>query len=152
MNATGRKLDKGGVRGVGPDEACLLDDDMYAEIIVDSLAIHVKPDMQKLITVADFGITDYSSWAYDYLLTRRPLFLYAPDLKKYNDSRGFYYPLETTPFPISESNEQLQQAILSLDIEKYQAACDAFLAEKGCVEDGHAAERVVDKIEELLEL
>ena len=49
MNATGRKLDKGGVRGVGPDEACLLDDDMYAEIIVDSLAIHVKPDMQKLI-------------------------------------------------------------------------------------------------------
>lgn len=110
------------------------------------------PNMQKLIAVADAGITDYSSWAYDYLLTRRPLFLYAPDLKKYNDSRGFYYPLETTPFPISESNEQLQQAILSLDIEKYQAAYDAFLAEKGCVEDGHAAERVVDKIEELLEL
>lgn len=49
MNATGRKADKGGVRGVGPDEACLLDDDMYAEIICDSLAIHVKPDMIKLI-------------------------------------------------------------------------------------------------------
>lgn len=49
MNATGRINDKGGVRGVGPDEACLLDDDMYAEIICDSLAIHVKPDMIKLI-------------------------------------------------------------------------------------------------------
>lgn len=37
-----------GIRDVGPDEACLLDDDMYAEVIVDSLGIHVKPDMLRL--------------------------------------------------------------------------------------------------------
>ena len=110
------------------------------------------PDMQKLLAVADAGITDYSSWAYDYMLTRRPLFLYAPDLEKYKDDRGFYYPLETTPFPISENNKQLQQSILNLDEAKYLADCEAFLQDKGCVEDGHAAERVVDKIEELLAL
>ncbi len=110
------------------------------------------PDMQKLIAVADAGITDYSSWAYDYMLTRRPLFLYAPDLEKYKDDRGFYYPLETTPFPISENNEQLQQSILDLDTAKYLANCESFLQEKGCVEDGHAAKRVVDKIEKLLAL
>ena len=28
-------------------EKCFLDDDIYAEIICDSLAIHVKPDMIK---------------------------------------------------------------------------------------------------------
>ena len=28
-------------------------------------------------THLDAGITDYSSWAYDYVLTRRPLFIYA---------------------------------------------------------------------------
>lgn len=110
----------------------------------------IFPDMQKLLAVADAGITDYSSWAYDYMLTRRPLFLYAPDLEKYKDDRGFYYPLETTPFPISENNEQLQQSILNLDTEKYLADCEAFLQDKGCVEDGHAAERVVDKIVELM--
>jgi CDP-glycerol glycerophosphotransferase len=109
-------------------------------------------DMQKLLAVADAGITDYSSWAYDYLLTRRPLFLYAPDLEKYKGGRGFYYPLETTPFPISENNEQLQQSILNLDTEKYLADCEAFLQDKGCVENGHAAERVVDKIVELMNL
>lgn len=49
-NATGRVNESGGVRGVGPDEACFLDDDMYAEIICDSMAIHVKPDMINLIT------------------------------------------------------------------------------------------------------
>ena len=31
-------------------------------------------DMQELLAVADAGITDYSSWAYDYILTGRPLF------------------------------------------------------------------------------
>lgn len=38
-----------GTRNCGPDEACLYDPDMYAEIISDSLAIHVHPDMQRLI-------------------------------------------------------------------------------------------------------
>lgn len=49
MNATGRIGESGGVRGLGPDEACLLDDEVYAELISDSLAIHVAPDMQKLV-------------------------------------------------------------------------------------------------------
>lgn len=49
MNATGRVNEGGGVRGAGPDEACLLDDAMYAELISDSMAIHVNPDIQKLL-------------------------------------------------------------------------------------------------------
>ena len=49
MNATGRHSDWLGTRGSGPDEACLLDRDMYAELISDSLAVHVNPDLQKLI-------------------------------------------------------------------------------------------------------
>jgi len=49
MNATGRHSDFLGTRGSGPDEACLLDSDMYAELISDSLAVHVNADLQKLI-------------------------------------------------------------------------------------------------------
>lgn len=49
MNATGRVGESGGVRGVGPDEYCLMHDDMYAELICDSLAIHVPAFLQKLI-------------------------------------------------------------------------------------------------------
>ena len=48
-NATGRVNEGGGCRGTGPDEYCYLDDEMYAEMISDSFAIHVKPDIQKLI-------------------------------------------------------------------------------------------------------
>ena len=49
MNATGRPATLKGTRSCGPDEACMLDDDMYAEMISDSLAIHVHPNMQKLL-------------------------------------------------------------------------------------------------------
>lgn len=38
-----------GIRDVGPDEACLYDDDMYAELICDSRGIHVKPHMMRMV-------------------------------------------------------------------------------------------------------
>lgn len=48
-NATGRVNESGGIRGCGPDEYCFKERDMYAELISDSCAIHVKPDMQQQI-------------------------------------------------------------------------------------------------------
>ena len=48
-NATGRRPTANGTRSCGPDEACFLDDDMYAEVICDSQGIHVHPDMLQLI-------------------------------------------------------------------------------------------------------
>ena len=38
-----------GTRGVGPDEACLYDDDIYAELICDSQGIHVRPHMLRMV-------------------------------------------------------------------------------------------------------
>ena len=49
MNATGRRNHCAGVRSCGPDEACFLDDEMYAEVICDSLGVHVEPDLLRLI-------------------------------------------------------------------------------------------------------
>ena len=48
-NATGRVNDAGGIRGTGPDEYCLEDPEVYTEMISDSCAIHVRPQMQRLI-------------------------------------------------------------------------------------------------------
>lgn len=106
------------------------------------------PDMQDPLVVADAGITDYSSWAYDYVITKKSLMIYATDIKKYNGTRGFYYPLETTPFPISTNNKELAQSIAAFDEEDYLKKCDAFLQEKGCAENGDAAMRIVELIKE----
>ncbi len=108
------------------------------------------PDMQDMLMTADAGITDYSSWAYDYVLTRRPLFIFATDLEEYNNERGLYFPLESTPFPVADCNEELLRNVRQFDDARYQKRIDEFLEDKGCVEDGHAAERVVEKLKEIM--
>ena len=108
------------------------------------------PDMQELLIAADAGITDYSSWIYDYLLGGRPGFIFAPDKKAYDTAHGFYYPLESTPFPVAETNEALAACIRAFDAGKFARDKESFLAEKGCMEDGHASERAVDVIEKWL--
>ncbi len=108
------------------------------------------PDIQELMIACDVGITDYSSWICDYVLGDGYGFIYARDLEKYAANPGFYYPLKTTPFPIADSNEALAAAIRMFDAERYHAAKTAFVRSKGCVDDGHAAERCVRKIMEVL--
>jgi CDP-glycerol glycerophosphotransferase len=107
-------------------------------------------DMQELLVAADAGITDYSSWIYDYLLVGRPGFLFAPDKAAYDAAHGFYYPLESTPFPVAETHEALCAAIESFDAERFKRNAIAFLAEQGCMEDGQASARAVALIEKWL--
>ena len=104
-------------------------------------------DMQELLAAADCLLTDYSSCAFDFMLTRRPVFLYATDIHRYDTVRGFYYPLESTPFPLAHDNAQLQENIDFFDEAAYLPKVEAFLKEKGCVEDGRASERVAELIE-----
>ena len=49
FNATGRQAVAGGTRGFGPDEYCMKDPEMYAELISDSCGIHVHSEMQQLL-------------------------------------------------------------------------------------------------------
>ena len=105
-------------------------------------------DMQELLVAADAGITDYSSWIFDFLLGGAPGFIYAPDLSEYDQSRGFYYPLSETPFPIAETEDVLCSNIRAFDSEKYLADKAAFLSARVCMEDGLAAKRAAEWIGE----
>ena len=49
MDATGRPAGMTGTRSCGPDEACMADKDMYAELVCDSCGIHVHPDMLRMV-------------------------------------------------------------------------------------------------------
>ena len=109
-------------------------------------------DIQELLSCTEVGITDYSSWICDYLLTGRPGFLFAADMEKYEQKdRDFFYPLSSMPYPLALNNAELVQNILHFENLGFKEKCRAFLAEKGCMDDGHAAERIVDFIEEIRE-
>ena len=119
----------------------------YPEYILNATGYY---DMQELMAASDIGITDYSSWIYDYVLMRRPGFIYASDIDLYNTTRGFYYPLEKTPFPIARNTEELCRSIIGFDEKAYQNSVDEFLTRHGCAEDGCASMRVAEKIREVI--
>lgn len=106
-------------------------------------------DIQELLCACDIGITDYSSWLCDFVLTRKPGFLYTADMDKYIDERGFYYPLETTPFKIAKTNDEMYENIINYNEKEYQKGVDNFLKDRGCFEDGHACEKLINKMIQL---
>ena len=112
--------------------------------------VSTYPDMQELLACSDILISDYSSCMFDFMLSKKPCFVYATDIEEYNNERGFYYPLESTPFPIARNNDELIKNIENFDYDKYKIKVEEFLKEKGCIEDGHASERVVDLIEKIM--
>lgn len=109
------------------------------------------PDIQELLAAADIVITDYSSLMWDFSLQRRPVFLYQNDEEEYTNDRGFYAPVSEWPYPKAHSQEELVEQILCFDEEKYIAELNAFLKKYGSCDDGHASERVAERILEVID-
>lgn len=105
------------------------------------------PDPQELLLITDCLITDYSSSGFDYLLTKRPVFLYIPDKNEYENRRGLYYPIEETPFLIATNLNVLKREIELFNEKEYQKNADSFLLCKNVVDDGQASKKIVDIIE-----
>ena len=118
----------------GEDQSCVMDVSDY-------------PDMQELMAAVDLGITDYSSWIFDFIFTEKPAFLYAEDANNYINQRGFYYPLSESPFSIAEKTDQLCRHIEQFDLQAYIQRCQRFLETRGCYETGDACERIIDFIQ-----
>lgn len=108
------------------------------------------PDIMDLLAAADVLITDYSSCMWDYSLMYRPVFLYHNDVKEYEDDRGFFWPPERWPYPKAHSTEEMCEQILHFDEDAYHKALDKFFEEDPSYDDGHASERVVDLIEDVM--
>lgn len=107
-------------------------------------------DIHELMLIADIAITDYSSTGLDFANTRRPVFLYASDIDEYTKMRGLkdmYYKL---PFTLCRTNDEINKAVMEFDADEYADRFARFQKEYGSVDDGHAAERFVEKIKEII--
>lgn len=106
-------------------------------------------DMAELLYASDILITDYSSSMWDFSLTEKPVFLFAPDIDDYAGDRGFYVDMRTLPFPLAVSNEELCTAVSVFDNAKYQKNLRDYQKQIGNYEKGQASKAVADKILEL---
>jgi CDP-glycerol glycerophosphotransferase len=113
----------------------------------DFIDVTEYQDAQELLSASDCMISDYSSIIYDFMLTRRPTFIFAPDYNRYvKEERKLHFSLEATPFPLSLNNIELVNNIKSLDFDKYKKDVDKFLKDYGNIENGTASKAVVNWI------
>lgn len=102
-----------------------------------------KYETYEFLNVVDILVTDYSSVFFDFLNTRKKIILYTYDKEDYLSSRGVYKELETFPFPIVETMEEVLK-----EINKPKEYDDTDLIEEFCKYDckdssKHILERVI---------
>lgn len=102
------------------------------------------PDMQELLCCADAVVSDYSSLIWDYSFTYRPVFLYAPDIERYERERGFYMPSNEWPYPIAHNNNELRDNILHFDPDAYVQRVKEHHTASGSYETGKACEKIFE--------
>lgn len=110
----------------------------------DAINASDYPDMQELLATVDVLITDYSSSMWDFALTRKPAFLFAPDIDHYKAERGFFTDPESWPFPTARTNEELAQAIMNFDKDVHLKKVQRHLDDLGSYENENAARLVCD--------
>lgn len=100
-------------------------------------------DMSDLLLIADMLITDYSSCATDFLLTKRPVILATFDIEDYKkNNREFAVDPEKSGFLLAKNQEQLETIIKNTSQEQYEESYIKVNKCFGTKESGHASEDI----------
>ncbi len=102
-------------------------------------------DMYEIMAGCEAFMTDYSSAAFDAAVMKVPVFLYAADYEEYEGERGkLLWNLRELPFPLALDDVELEQRIRGFDEKRYHNDLEGLFQNTEMVEDGKAAERVVE--------
>ena len=107
------------------------------------------PDINQLYVCADCIVTDYSSVFFDYANTGRPVMFYWPDFDHYaRELHGLYLDPSELPGPKCTDTKQVVEQINNLgEWETVYGPTYADFRKRFCPnDDGHAAQRVAEKV------
>lgn len=116
----------------------------YDESVIDGTNY---PDMQELLAASDILISDYSSCMFDFMLKNGKTFIFARDYLEYKkNEREFLFDIKQLPFPFATCERELINNIENFDNTKFMNSCNAFLKDKGLIENGSSSKNVADFI------
>ncbi|MGL4902764.1 MAG: CDP-glycerol glycerophosphotransferase family protein [Cetobacterium sp.] len=112
-----------------------------------TIDLSTYPDINHILLISDYLITDYSSVALEFVLLDKPVIFYAYDLEHYErDIRGFYYLYEDFIIKnsLAKTTEDIikiikQKKIKKKDIIEFKMKNHKFL-------DGKSSERLVKEL------
>ncbi|MCI9441617.1 MAG: hypothetical protein HFH15_10370 [Ruminococcus sp.] len=104
-------------------------------------------DSQELVAASDALISDFSSIMFEPAFVGKPVFLYAPDKESYmKEDYELLLDYDSLPFPIAQTNEELEKEIVEFDEGAYTKRVEEFLRSYGVCEDGRASARAAEFI------
>lgn len=107
-------------------------------------------DVQELLCATDVLITDYSAIMFDFAHTKRPCFLYTPDLENYiNNDRKLYFDIKKLPFGNFKKQDEMFKCISDFSEVECVQRVDNFMDEIGSFDDGNACRRIYQLLKEI---
>jgi CDP-glycerol glycerophosphotransferase (TagB/SpsB family) len=111
-------------------------------------------DVQELLTFTDMLISDYSGIISDYVITNRPILIYAYDMELYlKNCRSMYYNIdEILPRPFIFEEKDLIEKIKNSDWTKSSEYVESYNQFKKIFNqylDGNSSQRVMNEIQKL---
>lgn len=104
-------------------------------------------DMQELLCAVDILITDYSSSMWDFSLTKKPCFLFTPDIDEYIKDRGFCTDPYSWGFTLAKTNDDLCKNILNFNQIDYDKSMKQHHLNLGSYETGEATNKMCNIID-----
>lgn len=106
------------------------------------------PDIADILLITDFLITDYSSVAFDFVLTEKPVLLAVFDIESYmSNSRPFMFDLNECGLPIAKNMNELIAIINAYSNNDY-AKCDRKALDFfGTFETGESSKEICKRID-----
>ncbi|WP_440894786.1 CDP-glycerol glycerophosphotransferase family protein [Amphibacillus sp. Q70] len=130
----------------------MVSDQIY--FLDDQMLFREGIDLYQILNAVDLLITDYSSIYIDFLLLNRPMLFTPTDLEDYMNTRGLILnPYEEyTPGPKVIDQLNLQRELLNLlsNHDLYLEERTKLLKIFHTFTDGHSAERIWSRIEQLM--
>ena len=117
----------------------------YSEDVICGVDIQ---DQQELLLISNILITDYSSIMEDFILQKKPVFLFTVDEERYlSSNRGLRQIYWDLPFRHNKSNEELIEDIFDFNDIVYQNKLKDFTDKYlRSFDHGNASKAVVDKV------
>lgn len=105
------------------------------------------PNMNELLVVTDYLITDYSSLPYEFALLNRPQIFYPYDLASYEQESGFWGTYEdVVPGPVVQSTDEIIELIGANDFDMERVA--AFSELWNAYSKGQSAQALISYLKE----
>jgi CDP-glycerol glycerophosphotransferase len=120
------------------------------EKLLDKLSLNINMvpntiDSNELLSAVDILITDYSSIAFDFIATQKPIIYFAYDYEEYQENRGLYFSIDSMAGIACYSVEDVVTTIKRIEINELEFNYADHKKRFAPYDDGKSTHKLLDR-------